>query len=238
MATVVLIPKPGRPPGVVNLRPISLTSCVGKVAEHVIHNRISRHIEGKNLFPYMIGLRASLSTQDAMKLLMHHFFNNNTIDVRAILGLDLEKAFDNITHAHIVDFIPELGLGETFHKFVSSFLRSRKATHKIGDLKSDPVYLGPNGTPQGAVISRSYSALPCASYLNCSPKLKASTTLSTPTTSQSGVSAVAREGRNCTSEVLDQTEHFLTNTGRLKCSSSKSELLMYRPVRRGPKPKG
>ncbi|KAG0418622.1 hypothetical protein HPB47_004699 [Ixodes persulcatus] len=38
-------------------------------------------------------------------------------------------------------------------------------------------------------------------------------------------------------EALDQTEHFLTNTG-FKCSSIKSELLLYRPVRRGPKRKG
>ncbi|KAM7312054.1 hypothetical protein ISCGN_008959 [Ixodes scapularis] len=117
-ATVVLIPKPGRPPGLANLRPISLTSCVGKVAECVIHNRISRHIEGKNLFPCMIGFRPSLSTQDAMKLLKHQIFNRKTRDVRAILGLDLEKAFDSITHAHILDSISELGLGDMFHKFV------------------------------------------------------------------------------------------------------------------------
>ncbi|KAG0436140.1 hypothetical protein HPB47_018122 [Ixodes persulcatus] len=153
-ATVVLMPKLGRPPSVANLRSISLTFCVGKVAEHVIHNRISRHIEGKNLFPYnMIGFRASLSTQDAMKLLKHQIFNNNTRDVRAILALDLEKAFDNITHAHIQDSISEQGLGDMFHKFVSSFLRSRKATLKIDDLKSDPVDLGPKGTPQGVLVS-------------------------------------------------------------------------------------
>ncbi|KAM7314560.1 hypothetical protein ISCGN_004344 [Ixodes scapularis] len=74
-----------------------------------------------------------------MKLLKHQIFNRKTRDVRAILGLDLEKAFDNITHAHILDSISELGLGDTFHKFVSSFLRYRKATLKIGDLRSDPV---------------------------------------------------------------------------------------------------
>ncbi|KAG0412376.1 hypothetical protein HPB47_010480 [Ixodes persulcatus] len=50
--------------------------------KHVIHNRISRHIEGKNLFPYnMIGFRPSLSTQDAMKLLKHQIFNKNTRDL-------------------------------------------------------------------------------------------------------------------------------------------------------------
>ncbi|XP_077557322.1 uncharacterized protein LOC144172510 [Haemaphysalis longicornis] len=42
MACTVLIPKPGKAPNIENLRPISLTSCVGKVMEHVVLNRINR----------------------------------------------------------------------------------------------------------------------------------------------------------------------------------------------------
>ncbi|KAG0441002.1 hypothetical protein HPB47_016079 [Ixodes persulcatus] len=92
--------------------------------------------KGKNLFPYsLIGFCPFLLTQDAMKLLKHRIFNKNTRNVRTTLGLHLQKAFDNITHAHILDFISELGLGDTFQEFVSSFLRSRKATLEIGDLK-------------------------------------------------------------------------------------------------------
>ncbi|KAM7293803.1 hypothetical protein ISCGN_023386 [Ixodes scapularis] len=238
-ATVVLIPKPGRPPGLANLRPISLTSCVGKVAEHVIHNRISRHIEGKNLFTYnMIGFRPSLSTQDAMKLLKHQIFNRKTRDVRAILGLDLEKAFDNITHAHILDSISELGLGDTFHKFVSSFLRSRKATLKIGDLRSDPVELGPKGTPQGAVISPLlFNIAMCKLSKQLSTVEGINHTLYADDITIWCVGGSEGEVETALQEALDQTEHCLTNTG-LKCSSSKSELLLYRPVRGGPKPKG
>lgn len=45
-ARTVLIPKPGKPPHIENLRPISLTSCLGKVLEHVYcltdGNRISK----------------------------------------------------------------------------------------------------------------------------------------------------------------------------------------------------
>lgn len=43
-ATVVLIPKPGKPLNLDNLRPISLTSCVGKAAEYVIQNHVSCYI--------------------------------------------------------------------------------------------------------------------------------------------------------------------------------------------------
>lgn len=37
---VILIPKPGKPPSTDNLRPISLTCCLGKVYEHIITNRL------------------------------------------------------------------------------------------------------------------------------------------------------------------------------------------------------
>lgn len=76
MATLLLISKPGRSPGLENLRPISLTSCIGKVMEHAVHNRISRYIERKGLFPYnVVGFRPALSTQDVMLLLKTQIFD-------------------------------------------------------------------------------------------------------------------------------------------------------------------
>ncbi|KAH6935488.1 hypothetical protein HPB50_006209 [Hyalomma asiaticum] len=69
-AKVVLIPKPGKAPEMRNLRPISLTSCLGKVAEHVIHNRVTEYIERNDLFRHnLIGYRQGLSTQDALLLI-------------------------------------------------------------------------------------------------------------------------------------------------------------------------
>lgn len=54
----VLIPKPGKPPSMENLRPISLTSCVGKVFEHVLANRWQEYLEEEGLYPdSMIGFR-------------------------------------------------------------------------------------------------------------------------------------------------------------------------------------
>lgn len=72
--------------------------------------------------------------------------------MRDIPGLDLEKAFDNISHRHILESISELNLGQAFHGYVRSFLEGRKATLKVGEHKSEEYSLGPRGTPQGAVI--------------------------------------------------------------------------------------
>lgn len=44
-ANLVLIPKPGQPPTSANLNPISLTSCVGKLMEYIIHTRLLRCLE-------------------------------------------------------------------------------------------------------------------------------------------------------------------------------------------------
>ncbi|XP_037526471.1 uncharacterized protein LOC119403622 [Rhipicephalus sanguineus] len=102
-ATVILIPKPGKPPSLDNLRPISLTSCVGKVAEHAILNRLSRYLEDNDVYPHhMIGFRPGLSTQDAMKLIKNQIIDRNTRDTRAILGLDLEKPFCGGYFSHLI----------------------------------------------------------------------------------------------------------------------------------------
>lgn len=153
-ASVILIPKPGKPLALGSLRPISLTSCVGKVAEHVILKRVTKFVEERQILPLnQIGFRPSMSTQDVMLMLKHELLDKLTRDTRAILALDLEKAFDRVKHSHILASIREAGLGTRFYNYVSSFLRDRTATLQLGSLGSRQFNLGPRGTPQGAVIS-------------------------------------------------------------------------------------
>lgn len=76
-AKAILIPKPGKPPNIENLRPISLTSCVGKVLEHVLMNRCQRYLEDYELYPNsIIEFRNKLGTQDAMILLKHEIIDD------------------------------------------------------------------------------------------------------------------------------------------------------------------
>ncbi|XP_072140700.1 uncharacterized protein [Dermacentor andersoni] len=64
-ANIILIPKPGKKLQLENLRPISITSCVGKLMEHAFLNRLTDYLVDNDLFPFtMIGLRRHLSTQD------------------------------------------------------------------------------------------------------------------------------------------------------------------------------
>ncbi|XP_037572106.1 protein YkfC-like [Dermacentor silvarum] len=101
----------------------------------------------------MVGFRPSLSTQEVMLLIKRQIVDVVMRDVRGILALDLGKALDTVKHKHVLDSVLRLKLGERFHAYVSSFLRNRKATIKLGEMMSDGYALGARVTPQGAVLS-------------------------------------------------------------------------------------
>lgn len=76
---------------------------MGKVADHAILNRLNDYLEGNDIYTHnMIGFRAGLSTQDAMMLIKHQVIDGYSRDTKALLGLDLEKAFDNNKHEFIL----------------------------------------------------------------------------------------------------------------------------------------
>lgn len=51
-AEVVMIPKPGKKLQIENLRPISLTSCLGKLYERVVTRRLQSYMEDEDLYPH------------------------------------------------------------------------------------------------------------------------------------------------------------------------------------------
>ncbi|KAG0432999.1 hypothetical protein HPB47_020326 [Ixodes persulcatus] len=154
-ADVTLIPKPGKPLNPKNLRPISLTSCVGKLFEHMVHNRLSPHIEEKGYFPdTMYGFRPHLSTQDILLQLKEEVLDSlNNHSKRSILTLDIKGAFDNISHQAILQGVASTNCGERTYKYFASFLTNHTDTVGIGHLRSDKFTTLPKGTPQGSVVS-------------------------------------------------------------------------------------
>uniref|UniRef100_A0A6G5A9L2 Putative tick transposon n=1 Tax=Rhipicephalus microplus TaxID=6941 RepID=A0A6G5A9L2_RHIMP len=186
----------------------------------------------------MVGFRAGLSTQDALKLIKHQVIDNETRDVRAILCLDLEKAFDNIHHSFILEAISKLGLGKAFYDYVWSFLTDRKAVMKIADIETAAIELEARGTPQGAVISPmlfNIAMIGLSKKLSSIEGLKHSIYADDITIWCTGGSEGQIE--SALQEAIDTVEEYLSPSG-LTCFSSKSELLLYRTARRGPKPRG
>ncbi|KAG0419271.1 hypothetical protein HPB47_004234 [Ixodes persulcatus] len=142
MARVVMIPKPGKKSSIDALRPISLTSCAGKLMEHVVLNRLNRFMKNRAPYPHtMVGFRPHLSTQD---VIARH---------AAVLGLDLTKAFDNIKHNAVLVSLEQLGVGAQTYPYIQDFLTNRTARISIGGATSEEIPMGDRSTPQGSVLS-------------------------------------------------------------------------------------
>ncbi|XP_077564586.1 uncharacterized protein LOC144180053 [Haemaphysalis longicornis] len=173
-----------------------------------------------------------------MKRIKYQIIESDTRGVRAIPGLDLKKAFDTFSHAHILASISELCLGQNFHAFISSFLRHRKATLRIADFRSEHIELGTRGTPQRSVVSPLQLNIAMCKLSHRLLEVKGiNHTLYAGNITVWRVGGCEGRGEEALQEALYRTETFLAGTG-LRLSASKSELLLYRPSRRGVKHKG
>ncbi|KAM7314198.1 hypothetical protein ISCGN_003983 [Ixodes scapularis] len=154
-ADIRFIPKPKKNLNLENLRPISLTSCVGKAFERVLNTRLMRYLEKENLMPHtQFGFRPRTSTQDILLWIYKDLLENPSRgQTRCILALDLKGAFDNVSHASVLRGLNEIHCGQRTFEYVRSFLTDRKATLTLGSMKPNSFELGSKGTPQGAVLS-------------------------------------------------------------------------------------
>lgn len=151
---MILIPKPGKLPSIEHLRPFSLTSCVGKVMEHVLMGWWQQYLEDKRLYPdTMFGFREKLGTHDAMALIKECIVNVEKREGRALLGLDLQSAFDKVKHSAILAQVSVLGLGARSYAYICDFLTRRTPKLCVGELNLEERELGSVGMPQGSVIS-------------------------------------------------------------------------------------
>lgn len=127
-AEIRFIPKPGKSPHIENLRPISLTSCIGKVMERVILKRLQKYLDETRQMPdTMFGFRRHLGTQDVLIQLKEEILVPATRhSPRAILALDLKGAFDNVAHEAILRNLNNIGCGRERTTTSSIFYLSAK----------------------------------------------------------------------------------------------------------------
>lgn len=234
-AEVHFIPKPGKPPHIDNLRPISLTSCVGKVVERMVFKRLQRHLDTTHQMPpTMYGFRGCLSTHDVL-VQIHELVIKKAKNPtpRAILALDLKGAFDHVTHDSILRNLRDTGCGERTFKYVRDFLSNRTAKIKIGDEKSQPIALGDRGTPQGSVLSPllfNLALLPLPALLQGIEGIDHALYADDITvwTSRAGSESWMEE----TLQRAAETVHDYAKSCGLGCSPQKSELLIIKPRRK------
>jgi len=121
---VVLISKPGKDTtNPTNYRPIALTSCVCKIMEHMINNRLVWYLErNKIITPAQSGFRKGRSTTDQL-VRLESFVREAFIQKQHVTAIffDLEKAYDTTWKFGILKDLHDAGLRRPTATFHSRF---------------------------------------------------------------------------------------------------------------------
>ena len=148
--------KPGRDCSLMrNLRPVSLTSYIGKIYEKVMVYRLGRYLMELNLlssihYAYIQG-RSSI---DCLQYVIDQIETNqnHNIDTHAAL-YDLTSAYDTVRHKVLLWKLEhEYFISGIFLQTLKSFLHGRRTAVKIGGTISDWID-DKDGVPQGGALS-------------------------------------------------------------------------------------
>lgn len=154
-AKVIPIPKPGKNSKLCsNYRPISLLSCLGKIFEKIISNRINNFISCNDILPQeQFGFRSHHSTIHQVCRIKNLIESNKiTKKSTGMVLLDVEKAFDSVWHNGLLYKMHLLNFPNFILKLIKSFCSNRSFRVSIGNSLSSPKLI-PAGVPQGSVLS-------------------------------------------------------------------------------------
>ena len=155
----IIIPvlKAGKPAcDVDSFRPISLTSCIVKLLERMISNRLNTMAENRKwLVNEQAGFRRGLSCEDQIIKLVQKVSDGFQLKphLRTVMALfDYSKAYDRTWRELLLHKMLDLGVPITITRWVAAFLRTRTAQVLINGTLSSNVRMK-QGLPQGSVLS-------------------------------------------------------------------------------------
>ena len=155
--TAVLIPllkknKPKSAPS--RYRPISLTSCIGKLVERMINERLNWWLEHNNIItPCQAGFRSNYTTEDQLIRLTQKIPNGFQMNKDTIaVFVDLEKAYDKVWRQGILIKMRDAGIHSKMYRWIKNFLTDRTIATQIEGVTSTKECLK-EGIPQGSSLS-------------------------------------------------------------------------------------
>ncbi|XP_034194193.2 uncharacterized protein LOC117610666 [Osmia lignaria lignaria] len=135
-----------------SVRPISLTSCLCKLFESLVKNKLDWWIEHNNFLPRaQSGFRKGHSTADNLINLTISIeeASSNKKDLLAVF-LDINSAFDNVNIDILLSQLAKVGCPASLVKFIQHLTFERLIFTEATGINPRKVY---KGVPQGGVLS-------------------------------------------------------------------------------------
>ena len=156
-AEITPVPKVTHPKQLTDYRPISLLHHIGKLAEQVVIDKMSKCISA-NISHNQYAYRKGLSTTDALVAAIDDWtagLDYAATECIQTVMLDFSKAFDRLQPAILAQKLDKAGLNSNIISIISSFLSNRYQCVSTSGCKSSflPINVGtPQGTKLGPIL--------------------------------------------------------------------------------------
>ena len=156
-AVIIPLLKSGKPASdLASFRPISLTSCISKLMERMVADRLYHYAESKGLFNHQqAGFRKGRGCEDQIARVIQAIqdgFNSKPMKRSILVLLDFSKAYDTVWRERLLlTMLEDEGPSEIL-RWLRNFLENRQARVQFNEEKSRSRFMK-QGLPQGSVLS-------------------------------------------------------------------------------------